>query len=515
MLGAPNGTAKVALVSLYSPDAIGLRYISSFLKQNGVDAQLILFKEKNLEADTMSAPTEKEYTLLVGLLRDLEPDLIGLSLRSSFFRISSIITDRIRKELDAPIIWGGTHPNVAPDECIQVADMVCVGEGEQPMLELAERLAGGEDVRDVQNVWIRKDKEIVRNDLRPLLTDLDSLPFPDYAPDAKFLIEGDEISQHEPFAGRFNLHVMASRGCPYHCTYCCNSVFLENHRGKGPPIRRRSVDNVIEEIQVMRGEYPHLTRVDFIDEVFAWDRAWTSEFRSKYGKEIGLPFQCAQHPRMVDGETIRMLKEAGLERVEVGIQTGSERVRREIFERPVGNEDLIQTAHVVNSFRIDPFYDLIVDNPFETEQDRADSLEFLLRLPRPFHLRMFPLTYFPGTALTKRALDAKLITEERVENKLERTHSKWFVTLDYAWPDRERYWISLYSLTSKSFVPKWLIRLLARMRVLRRHPRPLSVFASVANEIKLGLIAVKWLFEGKPLMAILRHAGKGQSHWQI
>ena len=364
-------------------------------------------------------------------------------------------------------------------------------------------------------IALRKGKEIVRNDLRPLLTDLDSLPFPDYAPDGKFLIEGDEISPHDPFAGRFNLDIMASRGCPYHCTYCCNSVFLQNHRGKGPPIRRRSVDNVIEEIQTMRGKFPHLKRIDFIDEVFAWDEAWTSEFKSKYGKQVGLPFQCAQHPRMVDGETIRMLKEAGLERVEVGIQSGSEKIRKEVFERPVGNEDLIRTAHVVNSFKIAPAYDLIVDNPFEAEEDRADCLEFLLSLPRPFHLRMYPLTYFPGTALTQRALDAKLITEERVENKLERTHSKWFVTLDYPWADRERYWISLYSLTSKSFVPKWFIRLLSRVRVLRRHPRPLSAVASLANEVKLGLIAVKWLLEGKPLMAILRHAGKGQSHWQI
>ncbi len=509
----PNG--KVALISMYSSDALGPRYVDSFLKKNGYDVRLIFFKEKFLESDRMSMPTEKEYKLLLDLLKKIDPDIVGMSLRSSFFKIASMATTRIREELGVPVIWGGTHPNVAPEECIKVADMICIGEGEYPMLELIERISKGEEIEDIQNIWIRKGKKIIRNPVRLLIRDLDSLPFPDYGHQGKYLIENESVSSYDPFLERFNLDVIASRGCPYHCTYCCNSVFLEINKGKGPPIRRRSVDNVIEEIQYIRKKYPNFKRIDFIDEVFAWNKAWASEFSAKYSKLINLPFQCSQHPNMVDRDILLMLRKAGLERVDVGIQSGSEHIRKEIFERPVSDKTLIKTARIINDLNIVPFYDFIVDNPFETNEDKRLSLEFLLSLPRPFYLRMFPLTYFPNTELTKKALASKVITEDQVESKAERTHNKWFVTLDYPWSNHERFWISLYSLTSKDFIPKKLIRWLLGSQFFQKRSQFLSAFANLCNNIKLGSIAVKWLFEGKPLKAIFRQKAKGRSHWQI
>ncbi|MDY7037117.1 MAG: radical SAM protein, partial [Thermodesulfobacteriota bacterium] len=213
--------------------------------------------------------------------------------------------------------------------------------------------------------------------------------------------------------------------------------------------------------------------------------------------------------------TLKMLKDAGLERIEVGIQSGSQRIRKEIFERPVSDKTLIKVANRINQFNIVPFYDLIVDNPFEADEDKRQSLDFILKLPRPFHLRMFPLTYFPNTKLTKLALSSKLISQDQVESVAERTHNKWFVTLDYPWSNRERFWISLFSLTSKDFIPKVLIRFLSQSRFLQRYPRLLSSFATLANNIKLGTIAIKWILEGKPLKAIFRQTSKGRSHWQI
>jgi len=218
---------------------------------------------------------------------------------------------------------------------------------------------------------------------------------------------------------------------------------------------------------------------------------------------------------MVDRDILHMLKQAGLERVEVGLQSGSERIRKEIFERPVSDKALIETGRIISSLKIAPFYDLIVDNPFETDEDKRLGLELILKLPRPFHLRMFPLTYFPNTTLTKRALASKVISIDQVESRAERTHNKWFVTLDYPWSNRERFWISLYSLTSKDFVPKGLIKWLAGNRSLRKHTRLLGRFSTLCNNMKLATIAIKWLLEGKPVTAILQHTPKGRSHWHI
>jgi len=506
-----DGGCKVVLVSLYSSDAIGLRYICSFLKRHGFDVDLIFFKEKYLTSDLMVLPTEREYKLFVDLCAELKPDVVGISLRSSFFKIASALTKGVKDRLDVPVIWGGTHPTVAPEESIQVADMICVGEGEYPMLELAQRISQGQDVRDIQNLWVRNGNEVIRNPVRPLLRDLDSLPFPDYGDEGKYLIDENKISSYDPGLEVFNLNIMASRGCPYHCTYCCNSVFRDIHRGKGPAIRRRSVDNVIEEIESLKDRFPNLKRIDFIDEVFAWDKEWTSRFISKYKERINLPFQCAQHPNMVDRDILRMLTEAGLERVEVGIQSGSERIRREIFERPVSDETLLRTGRIIRDLNIVPFYDIIVDNPFETEEDKKLSLDLILKLPRPFHLHVFSLIYFPNTILTKKALASKVISEDQVEGRAERTFNQMFVSLDYPRPNSDRFWISLYSLTSKSFVPKRLIRWLSRIGFLKEHPRPVVLFAILSNYIKLGIIAVKWLLEGKPVFSTLRQTAKRKS----
>jgi len=203
-----------------------------------------------------------------------------------------------------------------------------------------------------------------------------------------------------------------------------------------------------------------------------------------------------------------MLKDAGLERVEVGVQSGSERIRKEYFERPVSDKRLLLTSQFLKQMKIVPFYDFIVDNPFETEKDRRDGLEFLLKFPRPFHLHVFSLIYFPNTVITKRALSANLISEDQVEGKAEQTFEQMFVTLKYPRLKVDQFWISLYSLASKSFIPIALIRWLSHRKFLKKHPKPLVLFADFANTAKLGLIALKWFLGGKPVFSTIRQTAK-------
>jgi radical SAM superfamily enzyme YgiQ (UPF0313 family) len=505
-----NQNLKVCLISLYSSSAIGPRYLLSVLKSNGFDVSMIFFKEKNIALDLMELPTREEYDHLIELIRDLDPDLVGMSVRSPFITIASEITRAIQQTLVKPVIWGGTHATVAPEQSIQIADIICLGEGEDALLELGQRLSRNQQISDIENLWFRENGQISRNPIRPLFQDVNSLPFPDYGNEDKFFLENDVIIPQDPGLQAFNLDIMTSRGCPYHCSYCSNSLFKKIYTGKGPLVRQRSVKNVLAEMRSRKEIFPKLKRIDFIDEVFSWDKRWVEEFVEDYTRDIGLPFHCMQHPNTTDKEIMHILKDAGLERVEIGIQTGSERVRRTVFERPVSDKKLIKTSQIMRDLKIVPFYDIIVDNPFETPEDKKQGLDLLLKISRPFYMHMFSLIYFPNTILTRKALEAKLISEDQVEGHVTRSFDQMYVSLKHPRPALDRFWISLYSLTSKRFVPKKLIKFLSRIRYLQKHPGPLVSFANLCNNIKLGLIAFKWLLEGKPVFTSLGKRGKSK-----
>ena len=501
---------KICLISLYSSSSIGLRYLASILRKNGFNVSMIFFKEKNIALDLMELPTKGEYDILLDLIQDIDPDIIGMGVRSSFFEIASTITRRIHQKLGKVVIWGGTHATVAPEQSIKVADMLCLGEGEHVLLELAQKLSQNQDSSDIQNLWVKTNGQIVKNQIRDLFQHVDSLPFPDYVNKNKYFIENQNISYEDPGLQAFNLDIMTSRGCPYHCSYCSNSLLHQLYKGKGPIVRQRSVQNVLDEIRTHKGLFPKLKRIDFIDEVFSWSRKWVEEFVEHYKKDIGLPFHCMQHPNTTDKEIMRMLKDAGLERVEIGIQSGSERVRKNLFNRPVSDENLIKTSQIMRELKIVPFYDIIIDNPFETLEDKKQGLDLLLKMSQPFYMHLFSLIYFPNTNLTKRALGAKLITEDQVEGHATKCFDQWYVSLKHPRPAQDRFWISLYSLTSKRFVPKKLIKFLSKIQFFQRHPGPLVSFASLCNTIKLGSIAIKWLLEGKPVFASLGKRSKSK-----
>jgi anaerobic magnesium-protoporphyrin IX monomethyl ester cyclase len=500
---------RICLISLYSSSSIGLRYLVSILKARGVAVTVVFFKDKDIALDLMARPTLREYELLLGTVARLKPTLVGIGVRSSFVSIATEITSRIHDRLGIPVVWGSTHATVAPEDSLRHADMICLGEGEHAMIELAQSLANGNSRRDIENLWY-KDNEgrIVSNPLRPLFEDLDTLPFPDYGDEHKYFIHNDEVIDGDPGRKAFNLDVMTSRGCPYHCTYCSNSMFHELYRGKGKAVRRRSPGNVLDELKVQAAKLPGLRRIDFIDEVFSWDKEWVEEFIGEYKRNIGLPFHCMQHPNAIHKDVLRMLRDGGLERVEMGIQSGSERVRQELFLRPVTDDKLIGASQILHDLKITPFYDIIVDNPFETPEDKKNGLDLLLKIKRPYHMHMFSLTHFPNTALTKKALAANLITEDQVEGRATAAFDQFYVSLSHPRPSEDRFWLSLYSLTSKSFVPKALIRTLSRVPVLKRHPAPLVAFANACNYAKLGGIAIKWMCEGKPVLRSLTRKQK-------
>lgn len=266
---------KIVLISLYCYDSFAIRSLYSLLKNKGYDVEAVFFKQ--LVSNRMEHPSDKEMQLLLGLLKQWNPALIGLSVRSPFFGIAKDLILRIRGEVDSVIVLGGIHATICPEECIRYADIVCIGEGEDPLLELCRNMAIGRSITQIRNLWIRKGNKVIKNDIRPLLQDLD-VSGPDYSDARKYFIDNDALSDCDPILENKSYSIMASRGCPFQCTFCINSMLKRIYKGKGSYVRKRSVVDVINELMVAKRRFRNLKRVMFIDEVFVLDKEWIGRF---------------------------------------------------------------------------------------------------------------------------------------------------------------------------------------------------------------------------------------------
>ncbi|MCK4325305.1 cobalamin-dependent protein [bacterium] len=485
---------KLVLVSLYDPASQALRLLSTFLKERGFSVPQVYFKD----LFTKKFPyTEKEKALFINLVKELKPDILGMSLRSSSVAAAIDLVKALRKNFLIPIIIGGTHATICPEECIKYADGVCIGEGEFTLLEIMQQFTGTKDsIKDVKGLWVRGEDKVYKNSLRNLIENLDELPLIDYSNDDKYLIESDMIKEGELLTKKSSLEVFTSRGCPFHCTYCSNNILKQIVKDKGNYVRQRSVNSTIAEIKHGMLQIPGIKKIVFGDEVFSFEPEWVEEFSRKYKKEIGLPFAAMFYPTLIDEKMLGFLKEAGLSHARTGIQSASERVRRTIYKREVKDEDILSAADKFHKFKLRFTFDLIVDNPYEMIKEKVQSLELLLRIKKPFELNLHSLVYFPKTEMTEMALVDEVITPSDVEGK----HSYKGLNLQHVLSGKEKgdvFWNSLFSLTSKSFIPKSILRFFAKSAYLKEKPYMVYLWAKIANLLKLSFMAIAFLFKGE------------------
>ena len=459
---------NIVLLGLYDPDSFSVCILHAVLKKAGFNVSSIFLKKQNRDL-SMTAASNDEISCLVKQIKKLEPVLVGISVRSVFFQLVCRITRELKQETASPVILGGVHPTIRPKQCLECADFVCVGEGEEAIAELAERLSKGEDIDGIKNLCFKMDGAVIRNDVRPLIQDLDSIPFPDYSSENKYFVENGRVTAHRHCASM----IMTSRGCPFSCTFCCNSALRQIYVGKGSYVRRRSVDNVIEELIRMK-ECGNLKEINFQDDVFTFDIAWLEEFCSKYKKAVNLPFYCNCHPKATGEEMIRMLKEAGLSSVGIGIQSGCEKIRHEYFQRYDTNEEILKATRILHKYGIDFHCDILMENPLETEKDRQEAFNLFLEMPKPFYVNTHSLTYFPELKLTNLLLEKGIISEDDIEDRRQESYKRWCPHLDLTRNKENMFWADLYFLASRK-LPKWIVVRLSRSVFLKRHPKLLTL----------------------------------------
>ncbi|MFH1791325.1 MAG: radical SAM protein [Candidatus Omnitrophota bacterium] len=487
---------NIALISLYDMENYASRVLAAFLRRRGHRVVEVYFK--HWTNNFMEWPKERELAALEKILKKYSVGLVGVSVRASaYHKVAEHITKRVRSATDAPVVWGGIHATLVPEKCIEAADIVCIGEGEYAMAELAEALSKGGDISPIKNLWVRTKKGVEKNDVRPLIQDLDTLPFRDFTSGDKFYINGRTVAQGDPLVGETMCRIMISRGCVYDCSFCYNSALKKIYSGKGRYYRYRSPGSVILEINEIRGIFKKLKRIMFDDEVFVFDRDWTEEFLERYKREAGLPFECFFGPKDVNDGYIGRLKSAGLDTVYMGVQN-TERINRDLYRRPISDAEVTDAVNVLRKLGINARYQLVLDDPVSTSEDKQKLLDLVMSFPRPFELYLFSMTVFPATELAERLVRDKVIEENDVEGPCAaKTFRQYRVDLSYPRRKEDVFWISLIVLASKNFIPRSFIKMLSKNRFLMRHPRPLAVFAQACNLMKMCLVVMGMAARGE------------------
>ena len=339
-------------------------------------------------------------------------DLVGFSSMTPYAELTKNIIKRV-KEINPHIylIWGGIHPIVNPEDAVNHVDAICVGEGEMAFKEFYSLYKDGLDYTGTKNFWFNQNGKIIKNGFSTLQTkeDMDTLPLPLYAQDPEFIYKKDlgfvpmDSLEYRNLNG-VSYHTVWSIGCPYKCAYCSNSKFIEND----PSYRRvrySSVNHVINEIKEVKRKYPFISSVTFHDDSFiGLPMEVLEEFTEEWKKEINISFSVVGAlPSLVKREKLRILIKAGMYRIKMGIQSGSDRILK-FYKRPTTVEITSKAIAIINEFSpymIPPTYDIILDNPIETREDVIDTLRFIYDMPRPYNLNVFSLRIMPNTELEK------------------------------------------------------------------------------------------------------------------
>jgi anaerobic magnesium-protoporphyrin IX monomethyl ester cyclase len=495
-MNAPRRNLQIAIISLYALENNGVRHVASSLRQSGFKVTEIYFKD--WVNNNFPWPEEAEVQQLIDLLRERRIDVVGFSVRASaFHRMAKYLTERVRHALGLPILWGGMHPTFMPELCIQIADFIAIGEVDHAVVEFFRRWDAGEDVGSAPSFWMRKGEEVFQNDLAPLV-DLDSIPFRDFhTEEDKFHIEGSTFSQGDPFITNPEYTLLASRGCPYWtCTFCSNTVTKPLYEGLGKSFRLRSVEHLVQELEYAKKLCSNIKVVRFDDEVFPIRKAWIEEFAEKWPTRVGLPFEVLVDPRMVTHESLRLLKQAGLRAICMGIQA-NDRVNSQYYHRSISNEKIIECQGIFRSLGIQSSLQLIWDDPFSTEKDKDELFRMLMKLERPFELYLFGLTIYPRTHLARTLLREGKITEADIEGVNTHAFEQFRVDLGYPRPKEDKRWLGLIVLLNKGFISKDFIWKLYRSDFFKKNPEPLIAMAQAVNLVKMAGFAAKMTARGE------------------
>jgi anaerobic magnesium-protoporphyrin IX monomethyl ester cyclase len=423
---------KIKLVSLEDGiTSCGFRKIASFVSQLNTDTEACYVSTNQYRRllGSIKGSTGGRGELSADAVDEIAQhlagsDLVGYSSMTGYSDLTKQIATRVRQlNPHAYQMWGGIHPIIHPEDAIEAdVDAICTGEGEFAFEEFFKLFNDGQDFSRIQNFWFRQKGQVIRNGFRPLMTtdDMEILPFPLYGKEETIYRSGQGF---QPMGISDYLHndglgysTLWSIGCPFHCTFCGNTKFIANDP-MYKKVRHPSARYIVDEIKAVRRRYPHVSQVSFNDDSFmAIPYRELETFAELWKAELGIPFAVyGVIPNYVKQDKFEILTWAGMNRVRMGIQSGSQAIL-DFYKRPTPPDRIREAGKIIGGFtpkyQIPPAYDIIVDNPIETRQDVIDTLELLYEMARPYTLNTFSLKVIPNTEMEKMMKERGVDIEE-------------------------------------------------------------------------------------------------------
>lgn len=378
--------ARIAFIQNLAYEYLGTMHLSAVLKSAGHQVDVFV----------LDGNEDK-------LLREVAafcPDMSGFSVTTGNHHWAVRFAAKLKSTIDVITVFGGPHPTFFPELIRHTSvDVICRGEGEGPVLDLAEKIDRKLRLDDTLNCWVKNGEDVRENELRPLIADLDSLPYPDRS------LYRRKYSYLNKSVGTF----MAGRGCPFACSFCFNHAARKLYKGLGNYLRIRDPKKVVEEIARAALDNP-LRTIYLQDDNLLLNKRWVKEFAESYRKKVGLPFVCLLRADQVTEDAVVALKNAGLKNAFFGIESGDERIRNDLLKKGVTNDQILYTASLLRKHDIGFRTYNMVGLPGETLEQAFGTLQLNARIRTnyPWCSLFYP---FPGTELGQYACERGLLSQ--------------------------------------------------------------------------------------------------------
>lgn len=347
--------ARIAFVVTTCHEFEGVKALSATLKQHGH------------ETDCFVTSEERDFGRAV---LDWQPDVLGVYATTGQECWPYPYIREWRKELrHLKVVMGGPHTSFANDvlgKDAEFVDATIKGEAEYALLDLVEAWASNAPIDDIPNIAHLRDGVPHQNPIRPIVQDLDTLPFPDV----------DVFYKYPFLRNKRVLQVHASRGCQNNCTYCTVPLMKRewvSDRKKEKFNRTKSVDYLCAEMTDILARYPNFRMVNFGDAALNMYRGWIDEFAAKWPERVGLPFACNVNINYLNEQDIVCLKRAGCVSVQFGLESGSEAVRLEVYKKGYTDEVVERIPQLFKKHKITFRTNNMMGSPAESIEDMFET----------------------------------------------------------------------------------------------------------------------------------------------